>query len=140
MPFKQDLLLGEKYQTKLLDIIEYDNYEMATGNFKPWDVKIEFCSDTITFEVKADRKATTTNNIAIEYQCNNKPSGISTTEADYWAYFLVGTNTYYLIPTSTIRTAIENKKYTRIVNGGDGFRSSMYLFPLSAFTDFQDAY
>tara|TARA_R100001443_G_scaffold35589_8_gene49396 strand:- start:6814 stop:7248 length:435 start_codon:yes stop_codon:yes gene_type:complete len=37
-------------------------------------------------EVKTDFKAYKTGNIAIEVECNGKPSGISTTEADWWLF------------------------------------------------------
>ena len=140
MTWKEDLEMGEKYQQKLLDILAYDTYEMAEGNFKPYDLKICYNSDTITFEVKADRKTRTTGNMVIEYECSNKPSGITTTEADYWAYFIDGTDTYYLIPTEHIRTMIKDKKYSKKVKGGDGYRANLFLFPASAFSDFCEKY
>ena len=131
---------GEAYQYKLLDIVEHDSFTIAKGNFKPWDVEIKYNTETITFEVKSDRKAVQSGNMVIEFECNNAPSGITSTEADYWVYFLDGTNQYYLIPTVEIRQAIENQQYKRIVKGGDGNRARMYLFPLTAFTDFLDQY
>ncbi len=140
MPWKSDLELGEAYQRTLLDIVEYDTYEMAVGNFKPYDVKIKYKDDTYTVEVKADRKTKDTGNMVIEYECNGKPSGITTTEADYWAYFIDGTPEYFLIPTTDIRKAIDEKKYSRTTRGGDGFRANMFLFPVSAFTEFRDFY
>ena len=133
MPFQDDLALGEQYQSKLLDLIEWDSYEMAQGRFKAWDVKIVHDGETVTFEVKADRRAVSTKNLAIEFSCNGVPSGIASTEADYWVYFIIGTNTYYLMPTNVIRRAIEQKQYKRTVCGGDGNRASMYLFPLEIF-------
>lgn len=140
MPFLQDLAFGEQYQHKLLELIAFDTCEIAKGNFKPWDVKIIYENDTTTFEVKVDRKAKNSGNIAIEYECNGKPSGISTTEADFWAYFIYGTNEYFLIPTEDIRNAILNKKYWRTAKGGDGYRANLYLFPFPVFEDFRELY
>jgi hypothetical protein len=39
-------------------------------------------------EVKTDFIAHRTGNLAIEYECRGKPSGISVTDADYYAYCL----------------------------------------------------
>ena len=37
-------------------------------------------------EVKTDFKAHKTGNIAIEIECNGKPSGLATTEAEWWLF------------------------------------------------------
>lgn len=37
-------------------------------------------------EVKSDRITTKTGNVYIEYESRGKPSGIATSEADYWVY------------------------------------------------------
>lgn len=132
--------MGEKYQQKLLDLLEYDSYEMAKGNFKPYDLKVIHKSDTTTYEVKADRMTHRTGNIVIEFECSNKPSGITTTEADFWVYFVDGTNTYYIIPTEHIRTLIKEEKYSRKVKGGDGWRANLFLFPTATFSDFCESY
>jgi|TARA_B100000287_G_scaffold28684_1_gene27003 hypothetical protein len=39
-----------------------------------------------TMEVKRDFIAHSTKRVFVEYECNGKPSGISTTEADMWAF------------------------------------------------------
>lgn len=43
-------------------------------------------------EIKNDFHIDRTGNIAIEYECRGKPSGISVTEADWYAIFLGNTN------------------------------------------------
>jgi hypothetical protein len=135
MTFYEDRAMGEQYQTKLLDLIEHDSYEIAKGVFKAWDVKIVYQGETVTFEVKADRRAAVTKNLAIEYACNGVPSGIAATEADYWVYFIDGTNKYYLIQTDVIRAAIAAQKYKCTVRGGDGMRAQMYLFGEDVFAE-----
>ena len=37
-------------------------------------------------EVKTDRMTHKTGNVFIEYESRGKPSGIATTDADYWVY------------------------------------------------------
>ena len=142
MTFKEDLVFGEKYQTIFLNMIEWERSEIAKGCFKAWDIKIwndkTKEDDFITFEVKADRKASRTGNLAIEFECNGKDSGITSTESDYWVHFVVGSPFYYFIPIDILRRKIENKEYTRIVNGGDCYRSRMYLFEMLTFNDYKE--
>jgi hypothetical protein len=52
-----------------------------------------------------------TGNICIEYFDRGKPSGIATTEADYWAHELRakdGTVAYLLIPTARLKEMMDN--------------------------------
>jgi len=140
MSFKSDLKLGEEYQQKYLSLIDYDSYEMATGNFKAYDIKITQHPHTKTCEVKADRMTARTGNVVIEFECSGKPSGITSTEADYWVYFIVGTNEYIKIDTPVLRQLIADNKWTRKVKGGDGWRSNMYLFPKETFQEFIETY
>ena len=138
--FQADLKLGEEYQQKYLSLIDYDSCEMATGNFKPYDIKIVRHPFTKTYEVKADRMTIKTGNVVIEYECNNKPSGITSTEADTWIYFIVGSNEYIEIDTATLRQLIADNKWTRKIRGGDGYRAAMYLFPRQEFQEFIKSY
>lgn len=139
--FRDDLQFGEKYQRRLLELIEWDQSEMSQGRFKAYDCWIINKEDEkVFFEVKADRMTQRTGNMAIEFECSGKPSGITATEADYWAYFIHGTKEYYLIPTDEIRQRIADKAYAREVKGGDGWRSRMYLFPRCVFEAFRVDY
>lgn len=140
MGFTSDLKMGEEYQQKYLSLIDYDSFEMARGNFKPYDIKVVRHPYTRTYEVKADRMTNKTGNVVIEYECNGKPSGITSTEADTWIYFIVGTNEYIEIDTATLRQLIADNKWTRKIKGGDGWRSAMYLFPKAEFQDFIKTY
>lgn len=140
MPFAADLAFGEKYQRKLLDILAYDECEMKKGYFKPYDVRIVYGGAQSKWEVKADRYAKRTNCLCIEYEYKGQPSGITSTEADFWAYFIDGTNTYYTIPVEAIKQAIADKKYNRTCNGGDGYNSKLYIIPADVFDEFKDTY
>lgn len=82
-------------------------------------------------EVKSERGMwTRTGNIAIEFECYGKPSGISTTEADYWFHNLcIGDQTYatLVFDVPSLRRIIDNLDYKRKVYGGDNNASRMYL-------------
>jgi hypothetical protein len=138
MSFRADLELGEEYQRRFLYLIEYDECKIAKGNFKEWDIWIRHQGEEVLFEVKCDRKAQTTGNLAIEFECSGKPSGVNATHADFWIHFVQGHPMYYMIPIADLKQAIADKKYIRTVKGGDGWRSNMYLFPMHVFDDFKE--
>ena len=99
----------------------------------------DFICKNTSYEIKADRMAYKTNNVAIEYKCNNKPSGISSTKSKYYIYFIVkpdNTHTAYMIPTDDIKKLIEDKQYHRNIRGGDGYRAQMYLFKINLFNKY----
>jgi hypothetical protein len=148
--FISDLKLGQKYEQKLLELIPYDTYTHKVGYSKKKDIKedgfnknydLTIVKDNIItkYEVKSDRRAINTLNIAIEFECRNKPSGIMTTESDIYAYFIIKPNELfdlYLIPVEDLKNMITEKKYKRLVKGGDGYLSKMYLMNLSNFQQY----
>ena len=85
-------------------------------------------------EVKSERdKWQKTGNIAIEYESYGKPSGISSTEADYWFHNLcIGEDTFctLVFKVDNLRKLIDKLDYKRSVSGGDHNASSMYLLKL----------
>ena len=85
-------------------------------------------------EVKSERGMwLNTGNIAIEYECYGKPSGINTTKADYWFHNLcVGDEVFATLVFETkmlkkIINASINENKVRSVSGGDHNASRMYL-------------
>ena len=103
-------------------------------------------------EVKSERDVwQKTGNIAIEYECYGKPSGINATESDYWFHNLcIGDETFatLVFDTASLKRIIENLDTKRSVSGGDNNASRMYLLNLQklfssdvikAFKEKQDA-
>tara|TARA_R100001510_G_C7609124_1_gene173253 strand:- start:148 stop:588 length:441 start_codon:yes stop_codon:yes gene_type:complete len=82
-------------------------------------------------EVKSERDIwQKTGNIAIEYESYGKPSGISSTEADYWFHNLcIGEDTFatLVFKTDNLKSIINNLDYKKTVRGGDHLASKMYL-------------
>jgi len=85
-------------------------------------------------EVKRDRESWRTGNVAVEYMCKDKPSGISVTDAEWWAFILdneIGTpHAIIIVPLWHLkylakRCARQGKK----VMGGDDNASKMILVP-----------
>ena len=95
-------------------------------------------SDGDKIEVKTERDIwAKTGNIVIEIECWGKPSGLSTTQADYWVHQLslsgeiIGS---FVIPVQKLKDRISyltDNKEVRTVMGGDGFQSKLVLLPIS---------
>ena len=141
--FQKDLATGQEYEKRSLLYLDYDTYKFIEGYFKEYDLEITKDGLKTTIEIKSDKQASLTGNLAIEYECNKKPSGISTTTADFWIYFIVydriidGVNhsreECYKIPTDELRKLV---KKCHKVSGGDGNRSRMYLLKKSVVQKF----
>ena len=90
-------------------------------------------------EVKSERDVwKRTGNIAIEYECYGKPSGINATEADYWFHNLcVGEDGYatLVFKTENLKKILDSLERKVSVNGGDHNASRMYLISLQKLFD-----
>ena len=129
--FLKDLAFGEMWQVAAHELVGGSIIPAPKGCFKPYD----FISDGVKYEVKADRLAYKygCKTMFIEFECSGKPSGISTTEAEYLIYFMVFPNnnyTVYKIPVTDLKMACYG---CPVKNGGDGFRSRGYIVPVESF-------
>lgn len=99
---------------------------LSEGRNPKWDIDLEFGKKgeklvlaflrgmldylaepgSLRVEVKTDRKYLDTGKVYIEYECKLKdgwqPSGIATSEADYWT-FVIGETAFLGIPTAVVR-------------------------------------
>lgn len=82
-------------------------------------------------EVKTDRLAHVTGNVAVEFRCNGRNSGISTTEADYWAFVLMSGKLIIMIEVNELKDIARTQyKLGHVVCGGDGNNSEMVLIKI----------
>jgi hypothetical protein len=140
MTFTNDLSFGNQYEKKYATYKGFKNYIIKEGKFKPYDIRD--LDTNIKYEVKTDRYTHRTGNMCIEFMCNNQPSGISTTEAEWYAYWVYqpdGKDELYEIPVAELKDMIKQKKYLREQNGGDGFRSKFYLIKKELFNIYKIA-
>lgn len=104
---------------------------------KEFDIVLERVGKNYVIEVKEDFMAAKTGNVAVEYECRGKPSGISVTKADVYAYVIhenTGVRNLHLIESKVLKKAINKKMYHRKVVGGDrGSNTKMYLFTKDVF-------
>jgi len=81
-------------------------------------------------EVKRDLQAYRTGNIFIEYESRGKPSGISTSEAEWYCYFL-SDNQFVIISSELLKSKCRRfLKTKRDIRGGDSNTSKGILLPL----------
>ena len=86
--------------------------------------------DNRTIEVKKDLKAMKTGNVFIEYSSRGKRSGISTSEAEWWA-LIVSEDVIKLIKTERLKELCRPYLGTkRDVSGGDSDTSRGVLLPV----------
>lgn len=137
--FEKDKIQGDFYEREALKYLKYDTYKITQGYFKEYDI-ITYRKEGIVekIEVKSDRLSSKTGNFCIEYNFKNNPSGILTTKADYYFYFVLYCKDndinkeiirydLYKIPVDDLKRMVEN---CRSVSGGDGGYSKMYLLPI----------
>ena len=75
-----------------------------------------------------------TGNIAVEYECNGKASGIDKTESDFWIHILsMGTDNYckLVFEVPRLRRLVEKYKSTHSKMVGDRNASKCVLIPLN---------
>ena len=93
--------------------------------FKDRDVKLTINWTEKTYEVKRDYKSQETWNIALEIRCNNKPSGIFASKADYIIYCLNDNEFYRQNRWELLYRVADINKYKTL--GWDGERAEMYI-------------
>lgn len=87
-----------------------------------------------TIEVKRDFRASRTGKVFVEFFCRGKPSGISTTEADFWA-FMITDETVVILPTERLKGLVkEQKEKGRVLSGGDSNLSRGVLVEVERLT------
>jgi|LUML01.1.fsa_nt_gb hypothetical protein len=90
----------------------------------------------VTVEVKTDRIAHRTGNLAVEYMYNGKPSGILTTKADEWFFVVTepdGETVRYRINASTKRIKkIAKARFDRGDRHQVGDKAEVVLVPVVA--------
>lgn len=78
-------------------------------------------------EVKTDRRAAETGNVAVEVSRRGEESGIKTTAAMWWAFVL--SDEVVLIRTKVLREAVRSGQF-REVAAGDGHVTRVQLVPV----------
>ena len=98
--FLKQLKKYQKYEVLAADKVCIFN-DVNIINYNE-DKKYDFLtSDNLKYEVKADEYSLKSGNFFIEFYGYNKPSGITTTEANY--YIITDTINYYMIDVDKLK-------------------------------------
>lgn len=112
--------------------MEYNNdfrYDLKVGQ-----VAEKMLADILKgkkIEVKKDLQAHKTGNIFVEYESRGKPSGLATSEAEYYCYFLSDEH-FVMIQTERFKEIC--RQYFRLnghTKGGDSNTSKGILLPIN---------
>ena len=136
MPWQDDLDFGNKWQSWYIERAQPREVEVMKGNFKPYDAVL----DGVKHEFKAEKLIAKYGNICIEYRSRDKPSGIMTTEADYYVIMSIvadKVDELWKVPTQTLRNMIDAKVYHRDTKGGDNWANQMFLFKKELFSPYR---
>ena len=126
--FVKDLETGKVYEKKALELIQkkYPKAFIQDGYFLEWDIYIPEIDMGV--EVKSDAQYKKTGNFYVEYECNDKPSGIATTKAKYYYIYL---DKLYILKTEDLkdkcRKYLNTKKDKK---GGDNMASKGIIIPI----------
>lgn len=137
--FRKDLPIAKETEVEVSKVLEklYNAEILDFEDTNKYDILTKIKDKEVTFEVKEDFMCWRTGNVAVEYECRGKPSGIETTESDFYIYkinYPENKVKYVMHKTDIIRDMIKKKNYFRIVNGGDkGSNSMNYLFKYDVF-------
>lgn len=138
--FKKDLPVAKKSEREVAAILIelYDANILEYGDTNKYDILAIIKGKDFRFEVKEDFLCEQTGNVGLEFECRGKPSGIQVTEADLHVHKIHTKQgiIYVIHKTDILKRMIEEKKYFRIVNGGDkGSNSMNYLFKYKVFVE-----
>lgn len=104
-------------------------------NGQVFERKLGNAFDNSKIEVKADFMAYITGNIFVEFESRGKKSGIATSKAEYYAFFVLNKTEveYILLIEINKLKEIAGKYYKkkRIVKGGDNNTSRGVLIPIN---------
>lgn len=105
--FKYDLKVGQQFENELEDVL---------NNKK--------------LEVKTDFRALETGNIFVEYQSRGKPSGLQTSQSDYYVFIL--SKDYFIFISTDVLKGVLREVYNErgYVMGGDSNTSHGVLVPV----------
>lgn len=102
---------------------------LAEGKLTEGKIKKLF-SGQEAIEVKRDFKISETGNVAVEFECRGKPSGIATTKSDWYAIALDGAEfeqeVIVFITTDRLKRLVDAAP-GRVMYGGDGVLSCFKL-------------
>jgi len=140
--FEKDLDDGKTGELVVRKYIEAVGFVFdSDNNDYKYDLKMYYPPHEkyYTYEIKTD--GYTSGNIVFEFECRNKPSGIATTEADYFVTYFKNYGIIWNIKTSKLKLLLQTIKPTVKEGVGDyGSKTKVYLYKMSDIAEFFTKY
>jgi hypothetical protein len=137
--FFNDLARGQEAERLFIELLTSRGHSII--EYTPnkaniyYDIKSVFKDKTYTFEIKRDDRAVDTENIFIEFESNQKPSGISTTKAKTYVIFIG--EIYHILSVRLIKEFIKNEEpyIYNALNKHNVIIKKGYLIQISSLVD-----
>lgn len=136
--WRKDLAWGERWERVIGLYLFFNGVSNITyNNDNRYDIKGVYKSNVTKFEIKSDRYKNT-GNMALEIKDNDKPSGISVSEADIFVYNYTNISDIYVyiffIPLVELKKVLrDNQSKLKIIKGGDDKEASIILLPMAEY-------
>jgi len=129
--FLHDLARGGKAETLVAHLFVESGFPSVVDKKAraEWDLKSEYNGEYITTEVKYDAYEHKSGNVAIEVYNPyiGKPSGITVTQAFFWAHVLMD-GVVWLAPVSKLKEYLDNHPPGRIIDAGGDKNATLWLY------------
>jgi|APCry1669189534_1035231.scaffolds.fasta_scaffold19799_3 hypothetical protein len=121
--FKKDLELSSVGELKVKEFLESKGcIYQASNNDNKFDLKMTKNNKDTTYEIKTDFKCAPlfdTGNLFIEYECRNRPSGISVTQADWFVTYFLYLDELWFIKSEDLKKLIFDNNFPVFIDAGD---------------------
>lgn len=121
--FKDDLTLSKVGETVVREFLEKQGGIFINDNHDyKYDLALRFKDTVKTYEVKTDFKCAKgfdTGNLFVEFQSRKKPSGISTSQAEWFVTYFIYLDELWFIKSDKLKELIATNKFPTFLDAGD---------------------
>lgn len=127
--FQKDIKTGEQGEEFVKEHLINSGFKFIKNHKgKEYDLLMSFKEKQVKYEIKTDVYPKDTGNIAIEFECRNKPSGINVTESDYFVTYFPMFKEIWNIKTDKLKHLIQENSFRQTeASGDDGSNTKLYL-------------
>jgi hypothetical protein len=144
LDFNKDFELGIDGEEFIKNFLISKGFKfISENNDNKYDLLMSYNKSEIKYEIKTDvfiTKEKDSGNLVVEFECRNKPSGISVTEADYYVYYIPNLKEVWNIKMSDLKNLIEENDFKVAVGGDKGSNTKMYLIRRSSYRKYFKVY
>lgn len=127
--FQEDINIGKNGEDAMIDYyVSQGCILLERCETIDFDAAFLFKGQRITAEIKTDVLQPDRGNIAIEFSCRGKASGINATKAEYYVTYFPFLGEIWSIKCDDLRNLIKKHKPKVVIGGDKGSNTYLYLF------------